>query len=117
MLSTAAVRRKSGKTTDADGFEVPGWQTIATTPMRLAGSSSGDAGSRGAVIGGVAFETATGFAHLPHDSAIADDDLLEITAGEWAGTVWRVVKATAADQKTSRRVPVEGVARPTEWGA
>jgi hypothetical protein len=54
-------------------------------------------------------------AHLPHSTVLRDGDLIEITAGELAGSVWHVVEADAADQQTARRVPVIAAEHPEEW--
>ena len=67
-------------------------------------------------IGEVEFEQATGIGHLRHDFAdLADGDLIEVTAGEWPGMVFRVVEALRGDQQTARRFPVEETSRPQEW--
>ena len=107
---------KTGKTT-ANGLEVPTWTAVHTDlPFRLAGSSTGDGGTHTVTVGGVEFQQATGVGHMPASIAdLKDNDLIDVTSGEWAGTVLRVVEATKKDQATARRVPVVEVARPTEW--
>ena len=118
MKSRAVVMRRTGTTTDADGFEVPEWAAVHTgVPFRSDGGSSSNGGSRGVTIGGVTFEDATGVGHFPVTTVdLEDDDLVDVTMGEWAGDVWRIVKAIRYDQKTARRVPIVETARPSEWG-
>lgn len=113
MTSTATVRRKTGVMTqdESTGLEVPEWAEVYTGPMRLVGGAT-----RTVTIGGVEFQEATGRADFPHDATdLADGDLVEITAGEWAGTVLSIVEAVKGDQRTARRVPVVEVSRPEEW--
>lgn len=114
MVSRCKVRRKGGTTTDpANGREAPAWTTVhADLPVRLATAGF----TRTVNIGSVAYEMAAGVAHLPVSTTdIKADDHIEITSGEWAGEVYRVVDAVKADQKTALRVPVFEVKRPTEW--
>lgn len=111
MTSRCTVRRKAAQTT-VDGFEEQGWTVVATdVPVRRT-----DPGSRGVEIAGVRYPEATGRDDFPHDADLEDGDYIETTAGEWVGTVERIIKATKADQATARRCPVVEVARPTEWG-
>jgi hypothetical protein len=119
MLSTATVRRKTGATTtDVDGFEVPRWQVAyVSRPCRIAVMARSQSPSKTIDVGGAKVQVATRVAHFPHDTDLRDGDLIEVTAGELAGSVWLVIEGDAADQQTARRVPVEAVARPTEWGA
>lgn len=114
MTSTATVRRKTGATTtNADGFKVPVWETVQIDlPFRLVPK-----GQRQVRIGGVEFSAATAEGDMPWNTMdLADDDLIDITAGEWSGEVLRIIEAVKGDQQTARRVPVESVARPSEWG-
>lgn len=113
MTSRAAVMRKTW-VTGPDGYEVAEWAAVyVDVPFRLKGK-----GSRLVQVGGVEFSQADAEGHLPWPSdLLADDDLVEVTAGEWAGTVWRVVEAVKGDQRTARRFPVVEVARPEEWAA
>lgn len=118
MASRVAVMRKTGDTTtDANGYEVPEWATVhVDLPFRSGGSSTGDGGSRGVVVGGVTFEDATGIGHLPATTAdLEDDDLIDVISGEWAGDVFRVIAAVRYDQKTARRLPIIEEPRPEEW--
>lgn len=118
MTSRVVVMRKTGaKVKDAKGYDVPEWAAMhVDLPFRSSGGSSGDGGSRGVTIGGVTFEQATGIGSFPAATIdLADDDLIEVTAGEWAGDVYRIVAAVRYDQKTARRLPIVETARPTEW--
>lgn len=112
MTSRVAIRRLTGGTTKVDGYEVPEWATVGVgVPFRLKGGAN-----KAVTIGGVEFSEATGEGNLPAAwTDLADSDLLEITAGEWVGSVFRVVEAVKGDQQTARRVPVVEVPRPEEW--
>jgi len=119
MTSTAAVLRKTGNyvpdpTTDLD---VPEWATvIASTPFRLGGANQGGAGTRAVGVGGVEVQVAVRVGHFPASTDLADSDYIDITAGENAGMVLRIVEAAWQDQSTARRVPVVSETRPEEWG-
>lgn len=117
MLSTVRVGRATGGTTTApNGLETDEYADVhIDVPFRLDGGSSGDGGSRGVSVGGVTYEEATAVGHLPVGTTLEDNDLIEITAGEWPGTVWRVVAAVMADQKTARRVPITEASMPDGW--
>lgn len=119
MVSRCAVMRKTGLTAqnETTGLEVPEWATVYTDlPFRSDGGSAGDGGSRGVTVGGVTFEEATGVGHFPAETTnLLDGDLIEVTDGEWAGDVWRIVAAIRYDQKTARRLPITEESRPEEW--
>lgn len=121
MLSRVSIRRKTGETAqDEDsGLEVPIWASVyMNLPFRSSAGSTGDGGSNGVTIGGVTFEEATGVGHFPAGTTnLEDGDLIEVTEGEWAGDVWRIVAAIRYDQKTARRVPITEATRPEEWSA
>lgn len=112
MTSRGTVMRKTGDNTVVDGFEVPEWEAVhVDEPLRFVGGSS-----RRIEIGGIAFDEATGRADFRHNlTDLEDGDLIDLTAGEWAGSVLRVVEAIKGDQRTARRVPVVEVDRPGEW--
>lgn len=116
-LSRVAVMRKTGDTTEVNGYEVPEWAAVyVDIPFRSDSSSSGDGGSRGVTIGGVQFEDATGIGDFAATTTdLQDDDLIEVTSGEWTGDVFRIVAAIRYDQKTARRVPIVEEVRPEEW--
>jgi hypothetical protein len=119
MTSTAIVRRKTGRTTqDEDtGREVPVWDVVVTgSPFRLGGANQGSSGTRTVSTPGGEAQLALRTGHFPADTEpFRDGDLIDVTAGENAGTVWRVIEADRADQQTAYRVPLVSVARPGEW--
>lgn len=119
MTSLATIRRKTGLPTqdETTGEEVPLWTVVYTDlPFRLAGASQGTAATRTVTIGAEEFQQAVRTGHMPAGTSdLADSDLIEVTAGENAGRVLRVVEATWQDQATARRVPVVEVDRPGEW--
>lgn len=112
MTSTCTIRRKTGTTTIVNGLKVPVWAVIYTDlPVRRT-----DPGSRGVEVAGVAYREATGRDDFPFDATLLrDNDHVEVTSGEWVGTVERIIKATKADKATARRCPVVEVPRPVEW--
>ena len=111
LSSRVTVRRGSG-TQKVNGIEVSGWADVhVDLPFRLVGGRS-----HTVTVGGVQFEEATALGDMPADTTdLADDDLIDITAGEWAGSVFRVVEAVKGDQSTVRRVPIVETQRPKEW--
>lgn len=118
MTSRCTIRRKTSATTTdpGTGFQVPVWDAIHTAlPLRLA--SDADAGqSRRIETAGVEFQVAMRVAHLPASTSdLRDNDLIEVTSGENAGMVLRVIEAGWQDQATARRVPVVATNRPEEW--
>lgn len=117
MTSQVVVMRKTGAKVYVNGYQVPEWAAVhIDLPFRSSGGSSGDGGSRGVTIGGVTFEEATGIGSVPATTVdLRDNDLLEVTAGKWAGDVYRIVAAIRYDQKTARRLPIVETARPEEW--
>lgn len=118
--STVTIRRRSGQRIQDEGTgkKSPEWVAPhADLPMRLDFTSSSDGGSRTEGTDGVEVETATALGHFPALTAdLRDGDYIDITAGEGAGEVWRIVKAVRGDQKTTRRVPIRSDTRPAEWG-
>lgn len=116
--SRATIRRITDRTEQNEdtGLEDPVWDVIATdSPFRLGGANSGSSGTRTEDVGGVEVQTALRTGHLPAGTLVADGDLIEVTAGENAGTVWRVTEGDWADQQTARRVPLVSTGRPEEW--
>ena len=111
--STATVRRTTGRTTqdESTGLEVPVWAVVYSGPCRFVGGAT-----RTVTIAGVEQQVETAEVHFPHDTTdLADGDLVEMTAGEWSGTVLSIVEAVKGDQRTARRVPVVQHDRPSEW--
>lgn len=119
MTSRATVHRKGAATPQDEetGLEGSGWSAMVTdSPFRLKGSR-GASGTRTVTVGGVEVTLAVREGHFPAGTDLRDGDLIEVTAGENAGTVWRVVEGDWADQQTARRVPIVATDRPAEWGA
>lgn len=117
MTSTCTVRRITSRTTqDEDtGREVPVWDVVYVGKMRLGGSRNA-ATTRAESIAGVEVQRALRVAHFPAAvDGLADGDLIDVTAGENAGAVLRIVEADWQDQATARRYPVESTERPREW--
>lgn len=118
MLSRGALHRTLGTPTqDEDtGREEPAWvEVYVNLPMRLR-SRAAATGTRSVTTAGVEMQLAVMEAHFPADTDdLRDGDLIEVTEGERAGTVWRIVEASAGDQQTARRVPVVEAQRPSEW--
>lgn len=118
--STVTIRRKTGQLVkDAIGFESPEWAVVATgVPMRLAGTAANSAPYKVETPARGVVNQAARVGHFPAAQAnLADGDYVEVTAGENADTVWRLIEVTWQDQATARRLPMEQVNRPTEWGA
>ena len=117
MTSRCTIRRKTDQTTTVDGFEVPVWDTTYTAlPLRLVSESTGTTQSRRVETAGVEYELAMRTAHFPASTSnLRDGDLIDVTAGENAGMVLRIVEADWSDQTTARRVPVVATQRPEEW--
>jgi len=117
MDSTAAVMRKTGDVVTTNGIEVPEWATVeAGVPFRLGGADRGGSGTRTVSVGETDVQLAARVGSFPAATTdLADDDLIEITAGENVGVVLKIVEATWQDQATARRVPVVEEKRPEEW--
>lgn len=120
MLSTAAVKRRTGETAqnESTGAVEPVWSTVyAAAPFRLGGANQGSTGLRVVELEGGSVALALRTAHFPHDhDDLRDGDFIDVTAGECAGMVLRIVEATWQDQATARRVQVVEERRPEEWG-
>jgi hypothetical protein len=121
LTDRATVHRKTGRATqdESTGEEVPIWQDPpphSDLAFRVDGSSSSDGGSHVVNVGGVDYEQATAVGQFPATTDdLADGDFIEVTSGEWAGSVFSIVAAITADQKTARRVPIREEQRPQEW--
>lgn len=119
MTSTANIWRATGKMgqDETTGLEVPLWElTHAAVPFRLGGANQGTSGTRKVTVGGVELQLATRTANLPASTSnLLDGDLIDVTSGENAGTVWRIVEGDWADQQTARRLPIVATERPEEW--
>lgn len=117
MTSRCTIRRKGGPPVIVDGFKVPAWTVVHTDlPIRVGGTTRGASSARRDDLGSGEVEVAVRTAHFPASTAdLADSDYVEITSGENAGLVVRIVEATWQDQATARRVPVVSAVRPKEW--
>lgn len=119
MSSRCTVRRKTGATTtSAAGLVVPVWEDVYTSlPVRVAGTSNGASPSQALTLGSATeVQASRRELHFPHDTTVLrDGDLVEITSGDCAGLVFRVVEADFADQVTARRVAVVATTAPEEW--
>lgn len=118
MTSRVVVMRKTGLTDQDEetGAEVPEWAAVhIDIPFRL-GGSKGSAGTRTVTVGAAEVQVATRVGSFAYDTDdLLDGDLIDITSGENAGLVLRIVEADWADQQTARRVPVVSESRPEEW--
>lgn len=118
MTSTATIHRKTGGTViDDRGLEVPEWAVIhADLPVRVAGTAANSAPYRTLNIGGAELTIAARVLHFPATTTdLRDGDLAEITTGDTAGAVFRLIEADFQDQATARRVPAVATERPEEW--
>lgn len=118
MVSRATVRRRTGDTiVNPDGYEVEEWAIVHEgLACRLGGSERGGSSTRTVRVGDSEVQVAVRVAHFPADtSGLSDGDLVEITSGENAGVVLRLVESAWQDQATARRVPVVETTRPAEW--
>ncbi|GAB2970267.1 DUF6093 family protein [Nocardioides montaniterrae] len=118
MTSICTIRRRSAtRTTGADGMDVNTWDVTHTDlPVRISGNARGAASITARSERTTEFNRSDRTASLPYDTTdLMDGDLIEVIAGESAGTVWRIVEADWQDQATARRVPVDAVDRPEEW--
>lgn len=118
--SVVTVKRKAGNVAqdETSGVEAQTWTVIVdTSPARLAEFGAGAAGrNRPQRPGGVVWEQADRTLHLPAPLAtLHDGDTVNITAGENAGTYWRILEATWADQRTAYRLPVVQIDIPENW--
>ena len=106
------VERKTGQMIKIKGFDVPEWDVVYTDlPFRLVPGET-----RRVSIGGVEYQEATARGDMPYDTAnLRDADLIEVVAGEWADSVFRIVEAVRGDGRTARRVPIAEESRPKEW--
>lgn len=116
MTSRCTIWRESGGGQNEETGTESDWSSVATdVAFRLGGSDRGASGSR--VVGTPAGEVAvaTRVASFKWDQPLSDGDLLEVTAGDCAGLVLRVVDSTGQDQATALRVQVVEDRRPEEW--
>lgn len=107
--SDGRVKRLTGHTVK-DPFtqlDVPEYAIIHAGPLRLASNSNGVGPSRVATVPGGEVALAARRADWPVAApTFRDGDVIEINAGESAGTEWLIVEADRSDQQTAYRVPV-----------
>lgn len=116
MTSTAVVRRPGGKTTDANGFEVDGWATVYVNVPCWVDNAGPSAGTRTSKIGDIEVQLATRVLKVPHDTTdLRDGDLAQIIGGACDGRFFRIIEATAADQKKQQELPVVETTEPSGW--
>lgn len=119
MLSRATIRRTTGRMTQDDdtGRQYPVWEVTHTAlPVRVSNSAAGSGQTRQVTLPGGAVNLAVLTVHVPIATTnLRDGDHIEVTSGESAGLVLKLLEADWSDQKTARRLPVEAVQRPEEW--
>lgn len=115
MTSTATVRRltRQPSVNPTTGIQSTWTVVLTDTTGRVSGR-----GTRVEGEGGFAGQQASREWHAPIDTIDVwrDGDLIEVTDGENAGRIFRVLESVGADQRTACRLPVAEVARPTDWG-
>lgn len=115
--SECTVRRDVGLgEQQPDGSQPREWEVIhSQLPCRLS-TGTGSNSSRTVTAAGGDVEVPVRTCSVPWNTQnLRDGDLIEITAGESAGQVLRIVESAAADHKTALRLPVIGAQRPEEW--
>lgn len=115
MESVATVRRK-GPPTTVDGLKVPSWtDVLVDVPFRL-GGPAGPNLSRSVTVGNTTTQVAVRTGNFPTDTeGIRDGDVVEITAGEYAGRFLTIVDSLGKDQATALRLPVVQIPKPDGW--
>lgn len=115
--STGTVRRRSGYA-KVNGISTAQWEDVhVDLPLRIAGSEK-DGATITTEIGSTKVTRGVRTASVPAcTSNLRDDDLIDITAGENAGTVVRIIEADWQDQATAKRFPIVFEQRPREWSA
>ncbi len=113
MTSRATIRRLTTETTtDAKGFKVPVYaEVLADVPFRLIRGE----GYRTVRIGDSERQVAARDGDFPVGTPLLDDDLVEVTEGESAGRIVRVLESMPSDQRKSLRVPVIEEQKPEGW--
>lgn len=114
MTSRATVWREDpANPVIVDGLEVPGYVAeLSDLPGRLA-ANRGAGQTRTITIGQTEVQVAVREWHCPAATVgLRNGDVLEVTAGDSAGTFLRVVETTSADQATALRLPVIETQKP-----
>lgn len=115
MTSRATIRRR-GAATVVDDARVYSWTVVAAdVPLRISTQGGSASPSSTDALGSARVEVDHLAAHLPVGTPLVAGDLLDVTAGETAPRVLRVISAGRRDQATALRVRVEDEPRPEEW--
>ena len=114
MASTGTAYRRNGYTADANRLQVPAWEVVYTGKCRIA-SGRGPTSSTPETTADLDIARSSMVGHFPHATELRDGDLIDVTAGESAGLVFRVVEADQGDQRTACRVRLIQTERPAEW--
>jgi hypothetical protein len=117
--SDVTIKRKSGNVAqnEATGVEAQSWTHILDSAARFSAFGGGGVGREKPLNpGGVVWEQADRTLSLPAAvTGLVDGDMVEVVAGEIAGTYWRILETARHDQMTAFRVPVVQVDRPEGW--
>lgn len=116
MASTGTAYRRTGYTLDANRLQVPAWEVVYTGKCRIAGGR-GPTSSTPDNTAALDIARSSMVGHFPHATELHDGDLIDVSAGESAGLVFRVVEADQGDQRTACRVRIIQAERPAEWEA
>lgn len=114
FTDTFAAYSPGGSTTDADGFEVPGWTDEGSTVGKVSGRSrESDTDTRMVTVGGVERPVVSGGLHIPLTAsvpAIGWEYVMTaagpVTDPALVGRRWRVVDVPAKSYATARRLDV-----------
>lgn len=114
MTSQVTLWRLGVTAAAGNGFVTDTWTKVATdVPFGFAGNTTTSTTQR---TGDVATDAAVRTGKFPHDfEDLADHDLVEITCGESAGKVFKILDSTWKDRATARRVKIVEHPRPAEW--
>lgn len=108
MTSTGLVRRRGGKTKNADGFDVDSWTDVY--PALPCWVDRGR-GTRTVRVADVEMQLAVRVLKCPHDTTqLRDGDVAEV-----AGRFYRFVETTPTDQKKQQEFEVIETSRPGGW--
>lgn len=124
MQDTFTIYAPGGTTTDAEGFEVPGYTSQGTTKGKVAGRSrqGGDPQARTVMVGNTERPVVEAGLHVPVDSAVpavglygAGWEYVLTTLGprtdpSLLNSRWLVVDAPAKSYATARRLDVVRIA-------
>lgn len=114
MESVGMAYRRTGYTLDANRLQVPAWEVVYAGKCRIAGGR-GPTSSTPDNTADLDVARSSMVGHFPHATELRDGDLIDVTAGESEGLVFRVVEADQGDQRTACRVRIIQTERPAEW--